>query len=156
MPTGDDRETARIRFDGEAKRLRIRRRRLSRDGLSLFGRRHSAQSVALSAAEVSALFEGRTIAVDAIERIVYVSVDAGVLDAVRLLGAMTGTPRPRFEGVRADRSIPQREDPGATPTFEERVLAARIRVKVDAQQRWLRRVTTPEWIVELSKQDIGR
>jgi hypothetical protein len=156
MPNGDDKESAWLRFEGEAKRVRIRRPRLDRDGLNLFGRRHAAQTVTLSAAELTALFEGRTMAVDVSGAyIVYVNVDPGALDAVRLLGAMTGVPRSGGVGGRAERSIPQRQDPGATPTYEERVLAARIRVKIDKQQRWPR-VKTPEWIVQLAKRDIGR
>jgi len=157
MPTDDDKESAWLRFEGEAKRLRIRRPRFDRDGLYLFGRRYAGQSVTLSAAEVTALFEGRTIAVDVGgqtgEYILYLKVDAGALDAVGLIGAMTGM---RRRGARtAASSIPQREDPGTQPTYEERVLAARIRVRIDKQQR-RPRVKTPEWIVELAKENIGR
>jgi len=156
MPTDDDKESAWIRFDGEAKRLRIRRKRLDRDGLYLFGRRHGAETVTLSAAELTALFEGRTLAVDVSgEYILYLSVDAGALDAVRLLGAMSGTARERRGDEPGRSSIPQREDPGARPTYEEQVLAARIRVGIDKQQR-RPRVKTPEWIIQLAKGDIGR
>ena len=156
MPTDDDKESAWIRFDGEAKRLRIRRKRLDRDGLYLFGRRHGAETVTLSAAELTALFEGRTLAVDVSgEYILYLSVDAGALDAVRLLGAMSGSAPNRRRGGPTSSSIPQREDPGARPTYEEQVLAARIRVGIDKQQR-RPRVKTPEWIIQLAKGDIGR
>jgi len=87
------------------------------------------------------------------EYILYLKVDAGALDAVGLIGAMTGM---RRRGARtAASSIPQREDPGTQPTYEERVLAARIRVRIDKQQR-RPRVKTPEWIVELAKGNIGR
>jgi hypothetical protein len=154
MAAADDRQSAWIRFDGEAKRVRIRRPRLDRDGLRLFGRRRAAQTVTLSAAELTTLFEGRTIAVDVSgENIVYLNVDAGALDAVRLLGAMTGAPRRQGVGGRAETSIPQREELGAVPTYEERVLAARIRVKVDKQQRWPR-VKTPDWIVRLADEEM--
>jgi hypothetical protein len=157
MRASDDKESARIRFDGEAERVRIGRPRLDRDGLRLFGRRLAAQTVTLSAAELAALFEGRTIAVDVGGvYIVYLNVDAGALDAVRLIGAVTGAPRFGCGDVGAGSSIPQREDPGARPTYEERVLAARIRVKIDRQQWWPRRVKTPEWIVQLAKGDISR
>jgi hypothetical protein len=156
MPTADDKESAWLRSEGEAKRLRIRRARLDRDGLYLFGRRHAAQTVTLSAAELSVLFEGRTLAVDVSgEYIVYVGVDAGALDALRLLGAMSGSPRSRSGGAGSRTSIPQREEPRGKPTHEERVLAARIRVKIDKQQR-RPRVRTPEWIVRLANEDIGR
>lgn len=156
MPTADDKESARIRFDGEAKRVRIRRPRCDRDGLYLFGRRHAAQSVSLSAAELTALFEGRTLACDVSgEYIVYIGVDASALDALRLLGALNGSPRSQRRGTASGAAIPQREDPGARPTYEERVLAARIRVRIDKQQR-RPRVKTPEWIVQLAKGDIGR
>ena len=102
------------------------------------------------------MFEGRTIAVDVTgEYIVYVRVDAGALDAVGLLGSMAGVPREKRRGGPGTSSIPQREDPGAQPTFEQRILAARIRVRIDKQQR-RPRVKTPEWIVELAKRDIGR
>jgi len=156
MATDDDKASAWIRSEGEAERLRIRRPRLDRDGLYLFGRRYAAQSVTLTAAELTALFEGRTIAVDVTgEYIVYVRVDAGALDALELLGSMAGVPRGQRRGGPGTSSIPQREDPGAQPTFQERVLAARIRVRIDKQQR-RPRVKTPEWIVELAKSDIGR
>jgi hypothetical protein len=156
MPTDDDKQSARMQFEGEAKRVRIRRPRLARDGLTLFGWRRAAQTVTLSAAELTALFGGQTVACDVNgEYILYVSVDEGALDAVRLLGAMTGAPPFRPGVVRAQSPIPQRENPGATPTFEERVLAARIRVRVDSKQR-RPRVKTPDWIVQLAKGDIGR
>jgi len=156
MPTDDDKESAWLRFEGEATRLRIRRARLDRDGLYLFGRRYAAQSVTLTAAELTALFEGRTIAVDVTgEYIVYVKVNTGALDAVGLLGAMTGVPRRQIRGGLETSSIPQRENPGALPTFEQRVLAARIRVRIDKEQR-RPRVKTPEWIVDLAKSDIAR
>lgn len=156
MLTDDHEESAWIRFDGEAERLRIRVPRFDRDGLYLFGRRCAAQSVTLTGAELTTLFEGRTIAVDVTgEYIVYVRVDAGALDAVGLLGSMAGVPREKRRGGPGTSSIPQREDPGAQPTFEQRVLAARIRVRIDKQQR-RPRVKTPEWIVELAKRDIGR
>ena len=71
-----------------------------------------------------------------------------------LLGAMSGSARDRRRGGPAASSIPQREDPGAQPTLEEKILAARIRVRVDKQRR--PRVKTPEWIVRLAKGEIGR
>ena len=155
MPTDDDKLSAWIRFEGEAKRLRIRRKRVDRDGLYLFGRRWAAESVKLSATELTSLFEGRTIACDVQgEYVLYLSVDAGTLDAVKLLGAMSGSARDRRRGGPAASSIPQREDPGAQPTLEEKILAARIRVRVDKQRR--PRVKTPEWIVRLAKGEIGR
>jgi hypothetical protein len=151
MPTDDDKATAWLLSDGEAKRLLIHRPRLSRDGLYLFGRRFRAQTVTLSAAELAALFEGRTLAVDVTgEYIVYLRVDAGALDAVKLLGAMNG-----HRGRSGADAIPQREDPGAKPTYEQRVLAARLRLKIDKQQR-RPRVETPAWIVRLAQGDIGR
>lgn len=36
MPTDDDKQTAGLRFDGEAKRVRVHRPRPDRDGLFLF------------------------------------------------------------------------------------------------------------------------
>lgn len=156
MPTDDDKASAWLLFEGEAKRLLIRRPRVSRDGLYLFGRRFRAQTVTLSAAELSALFEGRTLAVDVTgEYILYLRVDPGALDAVGLIGAMMGVPSGQRRGGQGTSSVPQREDPGAHPTIEQQVLAARIRVRMDEQQR-RPRVKTPEWIVELAKRDIGR
>lgn len=158
MATADDKNSAWLRYEGEAKRLRIRRARFDRDGLYLFGRRYAGQSVTLSAAELTGLFERRTLAVDVGgqtgEYILYLKVDDGALDAMGLLGAMTGSARDRRRGGPTSSPIPQREDPGGRPTYEERVLAARIRVRIDKQRR--PRVKTPEWIVELSKGDIGR
>lgn len=153
MPTDDDKATASLLFEGEAQRLLIRRPKVSRDGLYLFGRRFRAQTVTLSAAELTALFEGKTLAADVTgEYILYVRVDPGALDAVKLLGAITG--RRGRSGPGAD-SIPQREDPERKPTYEQRVLAARLRVKIDRQQR-RPRVRTPEWIVRLARGDMGR
>lgn len=153
MPTDDDKESAWLLFEGEAKRLLIRRPKISRDGLYLFGRRFRAQTVTLSAAELTALFEGKTLAADVTgEYIVYVRVDPGALDAVKLLGAMNGRRGRSGPGAGA---IPQREDPEGRPTYEQRVLAARLRVKVDRQQR-RPRVRTPGWIVQLAQRDIGR
>jgi len=153
MPTDDDKKSAWIRFEGEAKRLFVRRIRLSRDGLFLFSRRYAAETVTLSASELTALFDGKICAVDVQgEYILYLRVDAGALDAVKLLGAMNGHRARSRPGAEA---IPQREDPGARPTYEQRVLAARLRVKIDRQQR-RPRATTPEWIVQLAQGDIGR
>jgi hypothetical protein len=153
MPTDDDKKSAWLRFEGEAKRLLIQRPRLTRDGLFLFGRRYRAQTVTLTAAVLSALLNGRVLAVDVSEEyILYLRVDDEALDAVKLLGAMNG----HHAGPRSrDPAIPQREDPAWRPTYEQRVLAARIRVKIDGQQR-RPRVTTPEWIVRLAQGDIGR
>jgi hypothetical protein len=156
MPTDDDKASAWLLSDGEAKRLLIRRPRLSRDGLYLFGRRFRAQTVTLSAVELAALFEGRTLAVDVTgEYIVYLRVDTSALDAVGLLGAMAGVPQRTRPAGPGTPPIPQREDSGAQPTFEQRVLAARVRVRIDKQQR-RPRVKTPEWIMKLAKSDIRR
>jgi hypothetical protein len=153
MPTDDDKATAWLRFEGEAKRLFVRRIRLSRDGLFLFSRRYAAETVTLSAAELTTLFEGRTLAVDVLgEYILYVSVESGALDAVKLLGAMNGHSGRSRPGTEL---IPQRENPSANPTYEQRVLAARLRVKIDGRQR-RPRVKTPAWIVRLAQSDIGR
>ena len=153
MPTDDDKATAGLLFEGEAERLLIRRPRVSRDGLYLFGRRFRAQTVTLSAAELTSLFQGKTLAVDVTgEYILYFRVDAGALDAVKLLGAMNGR---RGRSGPGEGAIPQREDPDSKPTYEQRVLAARLRVKIDRQQR-RPRATTPEWIVQLAQGDIGR
>ncbi|WP_188508826.1 hypothetical protein [Conyzicola nivalis] len=111
----------------------------------------------LTAAELAALFEGRTLAVDVnSEYILYVSADVRALDSVVVLGAMTGSNAGRPPSAQAgSASIPLREEPRAQATYEQQVLAARIRVKIDKQRR-RPRVMTPEWIVQLSKSDIGR
>lgn len=84
----------------------------------------------------------------------YLSVESGALDVVELIGALRGgTGGRRGRARSAAPSIPRREDRGAQPTYEQRVLAARIRI--DNQQR-RPRVKTPEWIVELAKGNIGR
>jgi len=153
MPTDDDEKSAWLLFEGEAQRLLIRRSRPSRDGLFLFGRRYRAQTVTLRAAELTALFEGKTLAADVTgQYILYIRVDPGALDAVKLLGAVNGRRGRLRPGAEA---IPQREYPGARPTYEQRVLAARLRVKIDRQQR-RPRVKTPEWIVRLAQGEIGR
>ena len=84
----------------------------------------------------------------------YLSVESGALDVVELIGALRGgTGGRRGRARSAAPSIPRREDRGAQPTYEQRVLAARIRI--DNQQR-RPRVKTPEWIVELAKGNIGQ
>lgn len=78
MASDQDKESAGIPFNGEAKRLTIRRPRLDRDGLYLFGRRWSAQSVVLTPREFQALSAGKTIAVDIRgEYLVYLLLDQG-------------------------------------------------------------------------------
>ncbi|WP_035841055.1 hypothetical protein, partial [Cryobacterium roopkundense] len=61
---------------GEANRIIVRRPRLDRDGLFLFGRRYDAHALTLTAAELDSLARGRWIAVDiANEYILYVRIE---------------------------------------------------------------------------------
>ncbi|MEB0001673.1 hypothetical protein QN355_09090 [Cryobacterium sp. 10S3] len=76
MATDDDKATADITDSGEARHLAIRRPRLDRDGLFLFGRRYGSQSVTLGSAELHALVRDRWIAVDVLgEYILYIHID---------------------------------------------------------------------------------
>jgi hypothetical protein len=60
---------------GEAKRHTVRRPRVDRDGLFLFGRRWAAQTVSIAPDELTALLAGKTIAIDVLgEYVVYVSI----------------------------------------------------------------------------------
>src|SRR5690554_7169471 len=60
MPTEDDKDSAGLRFEGEAHRLHLRRPRLDRDGLYLFGRRYAAQGVTLGEDDLRTLRRGRS------------------------------------------------------------------------------------------------
>jgi len=149
MARRDDAQPARLRFDGEAKRVVVRRPRLGRDGWALFSRRSAAQSVTLTARELQALFEGRTVAVDVVGKyILYVAAEENALHAAGLLGALMGI-RSGASRTGTNNAVPNRADPEGAPTHRERVLAARIRVRLDRQSR-RPRVRTPEWIVRLA------
>ena len=129
MPTDDDTQSASLLFEGEAKRLLIRRPRFDRDGLHLFGRRYAAQTVTLTVTELSALFDGRTLAVDDGEHISYLSVDGATADEV--LNAR-----------------PAAADANSMPRYSERVRIRAAQVRVAADRRG--RVRTPDWIVQLA------
>ncbi|WBM79125.1 hypothetical protein KIV56_11545 [Cryobacterium breve] len=76
MATDHDKATAGIADGGEAHHLTIRRPRLDRDGLFLFGRRYDSQSVTLGSTELRALVRDRWIAVDVLgEYILYIHID---------------------------------------------------------------------------------
>lgn len=132
MPTDDDKESAWLLFEGEAKRLLIRQPKWTRDGLYLFGRRHAARTVSLTAAELSALFDGRTLAVDDGEYILYLSVDGATADEVLTAKAETAAAK-------------------AKPRYSERVRIRAAQVRVAADQRARPHASTPAWIVELAR-----
>ncbi|WP_188508823.1 hypothetical protein [Conyzicola nivalis] len=128
MPTDDDKKSAWIRFEGEARRLLIRRPRFDRDGLYLFGRRYAAQTVTLTAAELQALLNGRVVAVDVVgEYLLYLNVEDGAVDAARSAVAVE---RPQLR-------------------YSERVRVRAAQVRVNAGRR--AHIPTPEWIIELAK-----
>jgi len=134
MPSDDGKESAWLRFEGEAKRLSIRQPKWTRDGLYLFGRRYAARTVSLTAAELSALFDGRTLAVDDGEYILYLSVDGATADEVVKARAAASKSKPRYS---------------------ERVRIRAAQVRVAADRRGRPRVPTPTWIVELANRDLN-
>ena len=133
MPTDDDKATAWIRFEGEAKRILIRELRLDRSGLYLFGRRWAAQTVTLTATELRALLEGRIAAVDVVgEYIAFVTIEAGALDEVLAAMSVGATEKPR-------------------PRYSERVRVRAAQVRVAADRRARPKAPTPAWIVALAR-----
>jgi hypothetical protein len=132
MPTDDDKKSAWVRFEGEARRLLIRRPRFDRDGLYLFGRRYAAQTVKLTAAELQALLEGRVVAVDVVgEYLLYVSVEDGAVNETLAAKSAVVEEPPR-------------------PRYSERVRVRAAQVRVNADRRARPRVPTPAWIVNLA------
>jgi hypothetical protein len=70
-----DKATAGVTSRGEAGRLLVRRPRLDRDGLFLFGRRHDSQTLTLSATELQGLASGKWLAVDVLgEYLLYIHI----------------------------------------------------------------------------------
>lgn len=148
MPTDSDRASASIRFEGEARRLTIRRPRLDRDGLFLFGRRYAAQTVTLTMDDVGWLRHGRTIAVDAVgEYLIYLQLRP-LVDA----GAEAPTERAGAHGCHSctQSVIPQRERPDRIPSDLLRAVAARVRVNADRRAGVK---TTPQWIIDLANSE---
>lgn len=147
MPTDDDRASASIRFEGEARRLAIRRPRLDRDGLFLFGRRYAAQTVTLTVDEVDQLRHGRTIAVDVVgEYLIYLRLQDGV--DRRSEGAARSSAVHAWNGCTGG-GIPQRERPDRVPSDFVRAVAARVRVNADRRAG----VHTPQWIIDLANSE---
>jgi len=140
MPTDNDRASASIRFEGEARRIVIRRPRLDRDGLYLFGRRYAAQTVTIEGAEWDAMARGRTIAIDVSNQyILYLRLDVA-------------RPEPAVMPAEARNccQIPQRQDPNRRPSEKVRVVAARVRVNAD---RRMGVRDTPQWIIDLANSE---
>jgi hypothetical protein len=76
MPSEANKDRAGMHSRGEAKRITVRRPRLDRDGLFLFGRRYDAHALTLTGAELDGLARGRWIAVDIVnEYILYVRLE---------------------------------------------------------------------------------
>lgn len=146
MPTDDDRASARIRHEGEARRLTIRRPRLDRDGLFLFGRRYAAQNVTLTADEADKLRRGRVIAVDVVgEYLIYLRLDLQDDQGSQPV-AQSATPSGRcYTGG----AIPQREHSHRPPSDLVRAVAARVRVNADRRAG----VDTPQWIIDLANSE---
>src|SRR5690554_1082200 len=114
MPTDEDRASASIRYEGEARRLTIRQPRLDRDGLFLLGRRYAAQSVTLTVDDVAQLHRGRVIAVDVVgEYLIYLRLEEGV--DRRSESAARSSAAPGCSGCTGC-GIPQRERPDKTPS----------------------------------------
>lgn len=145
MPTDEDRASASIRYEGEARRLTIRRPRLDRDGLFLFGRRYAAQTVTLTDDESDQLRRGRTIAVDVIgEYLIYLQLHA-LADAGSLRSARSAAVPPCSSWSRGE--IPRRERPGQVPSDQVRAVAGRVRVNADSRAGGAH---TPQWVIDLT------
>lgn len=147
MPTDDDRASAAIRFEGEARRLTIRRPRLDRDGLFLFGRRYAAQTVTITPDEIAQLFRRRAIAVDVVgEYLIYLRLDSrdgrGGVQAAQPAAALRCS---SCTGC----GIPQRESPDQVPSDLVRAVAARVRVNADRRAGF----HTPQWIIDLANSE---
>jgi hypothetical protein len=70
-----DKATAGVPCRGEAGRILVRRPRLDRDGLFLFGRRHDSQTLTISATELQGLANGKWLAVDVLgEYLLYIHI----------------------------------------------------------------------------------
>lgn len=144
MPTEDDKDSAGLRFEGEAQRLHLRRPRLDRDGLYLFGRRYAAQVVTLGEEDLRALRRGRVIAVDVLgEYLLYVSCHADPLG-----GAAPRYAKPEYGAT----SVPQRERADHPPSDRVRAVAARVRMNADQRAG----VQTPAWIKVLAQTHSSR
>src|SRR5690554_6218518 len=114
MPTEDDRDSAGLRFEGEAPRLHLRRPRLDRDGLYLFGRRYAAQVVTLGDDDLRALRRGRVLAVDILgEYVLYVRCDPDRLGD----SPTSAEPRCATPASGATSNVPQRELLDMVPGF---------------------------------------
>ena len=137
MPTDEDRASASIRFEGEARRLTIRRPRWDRDGLYLFGRRYAAQTVTIEGAEWEAMARGRTIAVDVSNQyILYLRLDVASVEPAAIPAE-----------AHSCSQIPQRQKPNRRPSERVRAVAARVRVNADRRMGYV----TPDWIVRLAR-----
>lgn len=149
MPTEDDKDSAGLRFEGEAHRLNLRRPRLDRDGLYLFGRRHAAQMVTLGEDDLRTLHRGRVIAVDVLgEYLLYLRLDA--VQGGEPTSAESGRHNSGFGEVHC--KVPQRERPDQVPSDRVRAVAARVRANADKRAG----VQTPAWIKALAQTDNGR
>lgn len=77
--SNEDKAAAGLPYRGEATMLRIRRPRIDRDGLFLFGRRHSSQSLTVTVDEQGALSSGRWLAIGVLgECILHMQLEADV------------------------------------------------------------------------------
>lgn len=136
MATDDDKESAWIRFEDETPRLFIRRPRLDRDGLYLFGRRFAAQTLVLDQVMLGQLAGGKTAAVD---------VQGQYILYIQVTGTAEGASRTSAD--RACRTTPDvnagvsRGCRPALPTREEEVTECRL-LRLNRQDRR----TTPERI----------
>jgi hypothetical protein len=149
MPTEEDKDSAGLRFEGEALRLHLRRLRLDRDGLYLFGRRYAAQVVTLGEDDLRALRRGRVIAVDVLgEYLLYVRCgpvslgDAPTSAELRCAKPASG----------AISNVPERERANQAPSDRVRAVAARVRMNADKRAG----VQTPDWIKALAQTDSSR
>lgn len=149
MPTEEDKDSAGLRFEGEARRLHLRRPRPDRDGLYLFGRRYAAQVVTLGEDDLRALRRGRVIAVDVLgEYLLYVRGDPD-----RLGDALTSAEhRCAKPASGATSNVPQRERANQAPSDRVRVVAARVRMNADKRAG----VQTPDWIKALAQTESSR
>jgi hypothetical protein len=127
MPTDDDKASAWVRFEGEAKRLPTGRPR--------FGRRYATQTLTLTAAELQAMVDGHAVAVDVGRNVVFVRFEIGAAHALR---------NARLEAAETE----------TRPRYSERVRVRAAQVRVNADRRARPRVATPAWIVALAGRNV--
>lgn len=127
-----------------APRLTIRRTRLDRDGLFLFGRRYAAQSVTLTEKDVDRLRRGRVIAVDVEgEYVAYIRLNVPTEQDPGRTAHAVGVPE---RGSELGDGTPLRQSDRA-PSDLLRAAAARVPVNADHRMG----IVASDWVLKLGE-----